>query len=164
METQMTLTTTTRFFNLAAAYAAAGFLAVLPAHAQSVRLKSELSCKSHGIGPTLVCQVDLRDPAGQPVTGAKVSFGAMMPSMPMAHSVKPVAARDEGRPGRYTATLELEMMGGWAVEIDVAAPTRDRLVHTLLIQPCNAEPCVAKPISAAAAREHHKEDRHRHRH
>ena len=163
----MTLNKTPRWRVLGFTFLAVGIGSLAPAHAQSVRLKSELSCKSHGIGPTLECQVDLRNPAGQPVTGARVSFGAMMPSMPMAHSVKPVAARADALPGRYTATLELEMMGGWAVEIDVAAPNRDRLVHTLLIEPCDAEPCTAKPISAAAARERPKDDRHQsqqHRH
>jgi hypothetical protein len=55
------------------------------------------------------------------------------------------------------------MMGGWAVEIDVAAPFRDRLVHNLLIEPCGADRCPAKPVSAAAVREHPQGHKHDHK-
>ena len=41
--------------------------------------------------------------AGQPLTGADITVGADMPSMPMAHNVKPVKAKPGKAPGEYLA-------------------------------------------------------------
>jgi hypothetical protein len=45
---------------------------------------------------------------------AAVTVGADMPSMPMAHNVRPVIAKATGTPGEYQARLTLEMYGDWA--------------------------------------------------
>mgnify|MGYP002479618328 CR=1 FL=1 len=92
----------------------------LQAHAQGAasgggRPRAELQCVSHGMGPMLECVVDLRRRDGAPLDGAQVTLGALMPSMPMAHTVKPMNAAPTGAPGQYRATLELEMLGVWAV-------------------------------------------------
>jgi hypothetical protein len=52
-----------------------------------------------------------------------------MPSMPMAHNVKPVKAAPGSAPGEYTARIELEMFGEWALKLDVRKPVRDRIVR-----------------------------------
>jgi hypothetical protein len=51
-----------------------------------------------------------------------------MPSMPMAHNVKPVKAQPTKTPGEYRARLDLEMTGEWAVKLRLAGPVRDQLV------------------------------------
>lgn len=75
------------------------------------------------------CTIDLRGvDDGLPVTGARLTVGADMPSMPMMHNVKPVAAMPTTRPGIYAVRLPLEMYGVWAIRIDLSAPLRDRIV------------------------------------
>jgi hypothetical protein len=65
---------------------------------------------------------------GQPLAGAQITVGADMPSMPMAHNVKPVKARPGKAPGEYLASLDLEMLGEWAVKLRLGGPVRDQLV------------------------------------
>jgi hypothetical protein len=85
-------------------------------------------------GPVLVfdCDIRLSDRgSGRPIDKADVTVGADMPSMPIAHNVGPVKAKPDGEPGRYSARLELEMPGEWAVKILVAGPVRDQIIKTL---------------------------------
>jgi hypothetical protein len=63
-----------------------------------------------------------------PLEGATVTVGADMPSMPMAHNVRPVIAKATGKPGEYRARLALEMHGDWALRLMVTGPLRDQLV------------------------------------
>jgi len=65
------------------------------------------------------------------VSGAEVSVGADMPSMPMAHNVKPVKAKPGAAPGEYDARIELEMYGEWALKLNVRGPARDVIVKKL---------------------------------
>ena len=51
-----------------------------------------------------------------------VRVGADMPSMPMAHNVRPVQATAGPEAGTYRARLTLEMHGDWALRIDVTGP------------------------------------------
>jgi hypothetical protein len=142
---------------LAAALAAGiAALAVESAWAQApARPATELRCASHGQGPLLDCTVRLRSAAGAALDGAQVTLGATMPSMPMAHSVKPVPAKPTGQPGEYRGTLELEMLGVWAVQVDIAGPVRDRVVRPLANDECQpAMPCSAAPARAGAAHKH----------
>jgi hypothetical protein len=60
-----------------------------------------------------------------------LTVGADMPSMPGAHSVRPVKAVPEDEPGRYRARLELEMHGDWALQLNLAGPLRDRVIKVL---------------------------------
>lgn len=64
---------------------------------------------------------------------AEVVVKADMPSMPLAHNVRPVKATPGSMPGHYTAALELEMLGEceWALTLDVSGPTCDRVVKKL---------------------------------
>jgi hypothetical protein len=55
-------------------------------------------------------------------------MSADMPSMPMAHNVKPVKAQAGQAPGEYRAKLDLEMLGVWAVKLRLAGPVRDQLI------------------------------------
>lgn len=126
-------------------------LAATQAAAQS-RPQVDLACESFGRGPQLDCTVRaMRD--GAPLDGAQVTLGATMPSMPAAHSVRPVPAAPTGRPGEYRGTMTLEMLGVWAVQVDVAGPVRDRAVRNLLIEGCDGDRrCPAATARADAPR------------
>ena len=63
--------------------------------------------------------------------GAALTFGASMPSMPLAHSVPRAAARPSGKTGEYAVSLELKMNGIWALEVDLSAPGRERIVRVV---------------------------------
>jgi YtkA-like len=122
-----------------------------PLAAQTHRPQVDLRCEAHGLGPMLDCRVQLKGPQGEPMTGASVTLGATMPSMPMAHSVRPVKTAPGAAPGEYRGELALEMGGVWAVEIDIAGPVRDRVVRVLMATECaDNGRCPAPPARAAA--------------
>ena len=100
-------------------------LAAVPAAAQGTR--AELDCKFTGTDFVYDCMIRLAR-AGAPLTGAQLTVGADMPSMPMAHNVKPVKAKPAKNPGEYQARLDLEMTGEWAVKLRLSAPVRDQLI------------------------------------
>ena len=100
-------------------------LSALPAFAQRVR--AELACTLTRTDFIYDCTIRLaRD--GQPLPGAAITVGADMPSMPMAHNVKPVNAVPGEQPGEYRARLELEMSGQWAVKLRLSGPVRDQII------------------------------------
>ena len=108
----------------------------------------DLQCISFGMGPQLECTVRLRGADGQPLANAAVTLGATMPSMPMAHRVKPAVAAPTGTPGEYRGRLELEMSGAWAVQVDIAGPLRDRVARTLQIDECDGDRrCPVPPVA-----------------
>jgi hypothetical protein len=93
------------------------------------RLDAEVDCKPTKHDLVYDCRFVLKEAkTGKPVSGAELAVGADMPSMPMAHNVKPVKAAPGGAPGEYTARIELEMFGEWALKLDVRKPVRDRIV------------------------------------
>lgn len=100
-------------------------LAACPALAQ--RASADLACTFTGTDFVYDCTIRLSR-AGQPLAGAKISIGADMPSMPMAHNVKPVDALPGKADGEYRARLDLEMTGEWALKLRLAGPVRDLLV------------------------------------
>lgn len=100
-------------------------LAPLDGFAQ--RPEADLQCQSTGTGFVYDCTIGLSR-GGQPLSGVQVTVGADMPSMPMAHSTRPVKAQPTKTPGKYRAKLDLEMSGEWAVKLRLAGPVRDQLV------------------------------------
>lgn len=99
--------------------------AALPALAQ--RAHAELTCKFTGTDFVYDCTIHLTR-GGQPLSDVDITFGADMPSMPMAHNVKPVKAKAGKTPGQYEARLDLEMTGEWAVKLRLAGAVRDQLI------------------------------------
>lgn len=63
--------------------------------------------------------------------GVEFTVAADMPSMPMAHNVKPVKALPTGEPGRYHARIELAMHGEWILKMDVSSPARDTIIFKM---------------------------------
>ena len=102
------------------------FLILLAAapHALAQRVQAELDCAFTGTDFVYDCVIRLKPP----VTGVQISVGADMPSMPMAHNVKPVKARPGKAPGEYLARLDLEMPGEWAVKLRLSGAVRELLV------------------------------------
>ncbi len=100
-------------------------LAALPASAQ--RVQGQLDCRFTGVDFVYDCVIRLAR-GGEPLAGAQITVGADMPSMPMAHNVKPVKAKPGKAPGEYLARLDLEMTGEWAVKLRLSGPVRDQLV------------------------------------
>lgn len=88
---------------------------------------ARLDCRHTGKDLVYDCRISLSR-GGEPLTGVQLTVGADMPSMPMAHNVKPVKAQSTKTPGEYRARLDLEMMGEWAVKLRLAGPVRDQLV------------------------------------
>ncbi len=112
--------------------AVSAMLVLSSAASAGERAKADLDCKATGEKLVYDCMIMLMNKkSGNPIPGAKIVVKADMPSMPMAHNVAPVNAIAMGKPGSYHARLKLDMLGEWALTIDVSGPLRDRLVKKL---------------------------------
>jgi len=110
----------------------AAALAALATPALAQRLAADIDCKPAKQALVYDCRIALRESgSGKPVSGADLSVGADMPSMPMAHNVRPVKAAPAKEPGVYTARIELEMHGEWALKLNVRRPVRDVIVKKI---------------------------------
>jgi hypothetical protein len=69
--------------------------------------------------------------SGTAMDGVEFMVKTDMPSMPMAHNMKPVKAMPTGNPGMYHARIELEMHGEWILKMDVSSPARDTIIHKM---------------------------------
>ncbi len=100
---------------------------VVPLPALAQRTQAELACTPTKTDFIYDCSIRLMR-GGQPLPGAQITVGADMPSMPMAHNVKPVKAVPGKHAGEYHAKLDLEMLGEWAVKLRLSGPVRDQLI------------------------------------
>ena len=106
--------------------------AAAPAIAQE-RMGAEVSCAQVGMTMAYDCVLMLKGRnSGQPIQGAAIVVGADMPSMPMAHNIKPVKAEATGKPGEYKFRITLDMHGEWALKIRLAKPRQDLIVHKMM--------------------------------
>jgi hypothetical protein len=97
-------------------------------------LAAEIQCAPETHVLRQLCTVTLTDRrTGARVDGAAITLSADMPSMPLAHSVRPVTAQPAG-PGIYRGILELEMTGRWVVAVRVTGPVHDQFTHMLDVQ------------------------------
>ena len=89
----------------------------------------------------------------EPISGYSGIVGAKMPSMAMAHNVKPVKfSEKEGMAGHYEFTIQLEMLGEWMFQYDISIPKRDRVMEKLIFN---------KTKSTASDKKHKHSD-HKH--
>jgi hypothetical protein len=117
------------------AAAVAVLLGAGPGAAQT-RAKADIACKPAEKSLQYDCTIRLLDTrSGEPLSGVDVMVGADMPSMPMAHNVRPVKATPGPAPGTYAATIELEMHGEWMLRLDLSGRLRDRVLKTLHFDP-----------------------------
>jgi len=113
------------------------------AQAADIRAAATVACTATPTPLVYDCAIELRDRrSGTPLDDIDLTVGAHMPSMPMAHNVRPVRARATGQPGGYAASLELEMHGVWALQLDLAGPLRDRVIETIDFQPAAGQAAV----------------------
>ena len=67
------------------------------------------------------------------MSGISGIVGATMPSMAMAHNVKPVKFTEKaGMAGHYEFIIQLEMLGEWMFQYDISQPKRDRVMEKLI--------------------------------
>ncbi len=112
----------------------------VPASAQ-VRAKADVACQPTGTVLQYDCTIALTNArTSEPLGGVTLTVGADMPSMPMMHNVRPVAAAPGERPGTYRARLLLEMHGDWALQLNLSGPLRDRVVTILRFEPDRVAP------------------------
>jgi YtkA-like len=102
-------------------------LAVSSSPALAQRAQADMRCTHTGTDFVYECVVHVKR-AGEPVSGLSITAGADMPSMPMAHNVKPVKARPGKAPGEYLFMLDLDMAGEWAVKLRLSGALRDVVV------------------------------------
>jgi hypothetical protein len=103
-------------------------LALLVPHAVlAQKIEAKLDCRHTGKDFIYDCRISL-ERRGEPLSGVQITVGADMPSMPMAHNVKPVKAQPTKTPGEYRARLDLEMSGEWAVKLRLSGAVRDQLI------------------------------------
>ncbi len=104
------------------------------------RVKADIDCAPTAEKMVYDCMIMLTGKkTGTPIEGAEVTVNADMPSMAMAHNVRPVKAMPMGGPGGYHARIELEMYGQWALTLDVEGPTRDKVIEKLQFGDVKAE-------------------------
>ena len=69
----------------------------------------------------------------KPMSGYSGIVGATMPSMALAHNVKPVKFTEKkGMAGHYEFIIQLEMLGEWMFQYDISQPKRDRVMEKLI--------------------------------
>lgn len=99
-------------------------------------ITAEVACAPEANVLRQRCRVRLTDRrTGRPVEGATVTLTADMPSMPLAHSVRPVTATPDAPAGTYQGTLELEMAGRWVIAARIAGPVQDQVTHPIEVTP-----------------------------
>ena len=119
------------------ALAAFAFAFLAPPALAGERAAAEVTCTPTAEALVWTCAIAVTGrKSAEPVVAEALSVKADMPSMPMAHNLPPASAMPvDDRPGHYTAVLEFEMHGEWALAIEVdgrtagtGARVRDRVI------------------------------------
>jgi len=84
------------------------------------------------IGPVAL-SLELSDPGGKPVTGAKIRVEGQM-SHPGMSPVFADAIETEGTPGAYTAAFTFSMGGDWVLLVSVVLPDGRRMNRRIDVQ------------------------------
>ena len=114
--------------------------------------KSQTDCKATSKKFQYNCNV-LFLKKKEPMNGYSGFVGAKMPSMAMAHNVKPVKfSEKEDMTGHYEFTIQLEMLGEWMFQYDISIPTRDRVMEKLIFD----------KIKSTASDKKHNQSHHKH--
>ena len=109
-----------------------------------VRAKVDVACQPTGKPLQYDCTIRLLHArSNEPLTDVALTVGADMPSMPLAHNVRPVKATLGTTPGMHEVRIELEMLGDWALRIDVTGKVRDRVIKVLRFEQDRVGPATA---------------------
>ena len=108
------------------------------------RAKADVACRPTATVLQYDCAITLTHArTSEPLSGATLTVGADMPSMPMMHNVRPVKATPGEKSGTYQVNLTLEMHGDWALQLNVSGLLRDRVVAILRFEPERVTPAAA---------------------
>lgn len=66
--------------------------------------------------------IDIRTPAGEPVTGVPIQAYAEMPAMGAMPAMRAPAGMREAAPGRYVGSFDLPMRGTWPLTLSFESP------------------------------------------
>ncbi len=132
-------------------------LGLSPFSAFSMMVKSHTECRATNEKFQYNCRVVFLQKQ-EPITGYSGLVGANMPSMAMAHSVKPVEfIEKEKMPGHYEYTIQLEMLGEWMLQYDISRPKRNRVMEKLTFNKT-----ASKPTNKTHDHSDHKHSEHKH--
>ena len=119
------------------------------------RARAAVVCKAVDQSLTYDCTIKLTNRrTGAPLEKAEIVVGADMPSMPLAHNIRPVTATATPAPGEYQARLTLEMLGDWAVRLSVSGPLKDQVVEVLNFSEKGSGPPVRDAVKPGRRRSH----------
>jgi hypothetical protein len=119
------------------------------------RARVAVACKAADVALAYDCTFTLTNArTGAPIDHAELSIGADMPSMPMAHNVRPVTAKATATPGEYAARLTLEMHGDWALRLKIAGALKDQRVEVLSFTKEGAGPPARKSVAPGGGHKH----------
>ncbi len=104
------------------------FIGVTPILAEPI--KTETNCKKTEVRLKYDCLVIIKK-GDDNINNAEVMVGADMPSMPMAHNVKPVKVDKSKKDGEYSFVIQLEMLGEWKFIYNFTKPERDKIFEKL---------------------------------
>jgi len=109
------------------------FLVISTSSPAAGKKSGQVECAATDVRLAYDCIITLTNKqTGQTIKDAEFTVSADMPSMPGAHTVKPVAVMNHGM-GMYHVQLVLEMYGEWALTMDFTQPKRDRVVTKVTI-------------------------------
>ncbi len=109
-----------------------GLALVLPAQAAE-RAMADVECTPTEQKLVYDCMIHLMGKKSKAnLVGASIKIKADMPTMPMAHNVRPVEVEPMAKPGMYKARIQLEMHGEWVLRMEIGGPTRDLLIKKVM--------------------------------
>ena len=130
---------------------------ITPTVLYSMMTKSQTECTATSKKFQYNCNV-LFINKKEPISGYSGIVGATMPSMAMAHNVRPVKFMEkEGMAGHYEFTIQLEMLGEWMFQYDITNPKRDRVLEKLVFDKTKSIAFDKKHNHS-----HHKNSDHKH--
>ena len=107
-------------------------MSTAPTLLYAVTTKSQTDCKATSKRFQYNCNVSFLQKT-ELMSGYSGFVGAKMPSMAMAHNIKPVKFLEkEDMAGHYEFTIQLEMLGEWMLQYDISIPKRDRVLEKLI--------------------------------
>ena len=98
-------------------------------------MRAQVTCQPAQEPLVYHCTIKLTDrETGRPIEGAEFRMHTSMPGMPMAHNMPPVQAKPGSAPGTYHGTIRFEMAGEWVIDIRTTAPSRDQMLHKIIVR------------------------------
>ena len=139
------------------------FLAcITPTVLYSMMTKSQTECTATSKKLQYNCNVIFSNKK-EPISGYSGIVVVTMPSMAMAHNVKPVKFTEkEEMAGHYKFTIQLEMLGEWMFQYDISQPKRDRVMEKLIFDKTTSTAFDKKHNHSHQKHSDHKHSEHDH--